>query len=179
MARFQYADSLADFPVNSAGKPLTNLDINVWTSKTGGALVTDLLDASGTPSTVARSDDFAGIAFSGPDGYSGTLWLEGLGGVRRRVSPVGTPERLTTIETGLATEIADRQTAVDDAIGQADDAAAARIASLRAEDDPFPQYVEFMTTDSSQKGSRNWVADSFPTAAQGAQDFDTLDYYGA
>src|SRR6185295_17022043 len=92
MARFQYADSLADFPVNSAGKPLTNLDINVWTSKTGGALVTDLLDASGTPSTVARSDDFAGIAFSGPDGYSGTLWLEGLGGVRRRVSPVGTPE---------------------------------------------------------------------------------------
>lgn len=90
MARKLYCASPADFVVDiQTGIPIPNYSLKVWTSRTGGTEVTDLLDIEGNVFPDGLKSDSVGlIRFQGPDGEGDVLWLETGYSDRLAVSPV-------------------------------------------------------------------------------------------
>lgn len=143
MTRAFYGASPADFFIDSNGAPIGFATATVWSARTGGVQITDLLNASGTPVTFVTADVLGGFRFSGPDGTKNALWIQGVS-VRYVVNPVDVSDRLTTAEAGLAAEITNRAAAISTAYDNAVAAAAADVDQellvLAQSANPYPQY---------------------------------------
>lgn len=81
MARYFYGGSGADViarPISSTDDDLElalGVTYSVYTARTGGTLVTDLLSPAGTPITEITPDAY-GVRFQGPNNMLATLWLQ-------------------------------------------------------------------------------------------------------
>ena len=107
MARNMYGATSADFTVTAAGRVVPGAVLTVWTARTGGTQVTDLLDADSVAATTVTSGGDGSVVFYGPDETRDTLWLSSGQGSRVAVRPVsilGTPAELAigTVTTGTA-----------------------------------------------------------------------------
>lgn len=83
MARLLYGATAADVTVTQTGQIIPGAVLEAWSAESGGTRVTDLLDASGTPTTVVTSDAYGVVRFWCPDGWASTVWLQGAWGAGR------------------------------------------------------------------------------------------------
>lgn len=90
MARSVYGGRGGDFVVSTTGTPMPGDTGTVWTAKTGGTQVTDLLAEDGSALATAGTivaGAYGEVAFQGPDGTTTPLWVDFGGGVRVLVDP--------------------------------------------------------------------------------------------
>lgn len=81
----------------------TAATFNVYNARTGGAQLTDLTTVGGTGISQVSPAPGEPFEFYGPDGVTGTLWLEvSTGGRRWRVEPADLAERVGSASTGPA-----------------------------------------------------------------------------
>lgn len=155
MARTWYGITPADYAFDpSSGLPAEGAILPVWGALTGGSLVTDLLDASGTPVTQLTTDSNGGYRFQGPDGFQGALYLEGVGGLRYLVFPETVIARLATVETGLSSEVTNRGTAVSAALDAAKAYTDDAVDQHELAGNPHPQYGRLVNPDGTPTGGR-------------------------
>jgi hypothetical protein len=119
MTRRSFGGGTADF-VASVGisqilavKPLAT--ITMWTAKSGGSQVTDLLDASSAAVTVIQTDAYGNVPpFSGPNDSTAILWADAGGGLRVALHATDTEARVAALETapGGVTSVAGKSGAV-------------------------------------------------------------------
>ena len=107
MARQMYGATSADFTLTAGGRVVPGATLTVWTARTGGTQVTDLLDRDSVATTTVTSGGDGSVVFYGPDETRDTLWLSSGQGSRVAVRPVsilGTPAELAigTVTTGTA-----------------------------------------------------------------------------
>ena len=110
MARNMYGATSADFTLTSGGRVVPGATLTVWTARTGGTQVTDLLDADSVACTTVTSGADGSVVFYGPNNEKSTLWLDSGQGSRIAVRPVditgetGATPALTigTVTTGTA-----------------------------------------------------------------------------
>jgi glycerophosphoryl diester phosphodiesterase len=89
--RYQYGSDGGSVVTDAAGNAVTGRQGSVWTTRTGGSQVTDLLTLSGAATGGTITTDSRGrIAFQGPDGVTATLWWDGGDGTRWAVLPTET-----------------------------------------------------------------------------------------
>lgn len=193
MARTKYGASSADYVVDpSTGLPVPNTSYDVYDAETGGTHITSLLNEAGSAATQVTTDAAGGYRFSGPDGYDGPLWVEGMvNGVPKRylVLPVTNTDRIGQLEDDLATANTSWQAVADGAAADATNKSQAAQSGAEAYADglmadhldtvdnpnPHPEYVQMLPAGTT---ARIWGASFFPTAGQGAQDGDYLFYEG-
>lgn len=87
MARNMYGATSADFTVTAAGRVVPGAVLTVWTARTGGTQVTDLLDADSVAATTVTSGGDGSVVFYGPDETRDTLWLSSGQGSRIAIRP--------------------------------------------------------------------------------------------
>jgi hypothetical protein len=87
--RYLYGCTAADVTTLDNGRvyPL-RAGLTCWYSFQGPDRCTDLTDLAGDPVGALTSDAFGAVAFYGPDGYAGPLWLDLGRGARVLVRPV-------------------------------------------------------------------------------------------
>ena len=110
MARNMYGATSADFTLTAAGRVVPGATLTVWTARTGGTQVTDLLDVTSVACTTVTSGADGSVVFYGPNNEKATLWLDSGQGSRIAVRPVditgetGATPALTigTVDTGTA-----------------------------------------------------------------------------
>jgi hypothetical protein len=80
MARNLYGCTSADFTLTESGRVVAGATATVWTARTGGTQITDLLDKDSVATTTVTSDAASGsVVFYGPDGERGVLWMDTAG----------------------------------------------------------------------------------------------------
>lgn len=178
MARLLYAASPADYFINPDGTPNPTATATAWTARTGGAQLTDLLDASGSATNVVSADNLGGFRFSGPDAYTGSVWVQGSGGTRYEVKPTGMAERIAILEAALTQEIADRiagdASALVTAQGYTDDVVDAHEAAAN----PHPQYAIVVDASGTVIGSYKLKVIGAGGAFPSTVDLKTLLFFG-
>ena len=110
MARNMYGATSADFTLTAGGRVVPGATLTVWSARTGGTQVTDLLDATSVACTTVTSGADGSVVFYGPNNEKSTLWLDSGQGSRIAVRPVditgetGATPALTigTVTTGTA-----------------------------------------------------------------------------
>lgn len=141
MARSLYGATPADVTFSSVtGQLAPGVNVTLWNARTAGTQITDLLNISSSPVSVATSDSYGFLAFYGPDNYTGTLWADGGVGSRVAIYPV---------DSGNATAVVGA--ASIDALADVDTVSAA------------PTDGQVLTWDS---GSDKWIPET-PASATG------------
>lgn len=107
MARALYGCTSADFTLTAGGRLSPGAVLTLWTARTGGTRITDLLTVDGTPITEVVSGADASIAYQGPDNDKSVHWADSGQGARTAIRPVditGEPNSLSvgTVTTGAA-----------------------------------------------------------------------------
>jgi glycerophosphoryl diester phosphodiesterase len=88
--RYTYGSDGGSVVTDTAGNIAANRPGTVWTARTGGSQVTDILTLAGVATGGTVSTDSTGrLAWQGPDGVTATLWWAS-GGVRWAVLPTET-----------------------------------------------------------------------------------------
>lgn len=86
--RYQYGSDGGDVVTDSAGNVQAARSGTVWTARTGGSSVTDILTLAGaTTGGNVVTDSLGRLAFQGPDNVIATLWWDSGGGTRWAVQP--------------------------------------------------------------------------------------------
>ncbi|MFF8879593.1 glycerophosphodiester phosphodiesterase [Streptomyces flaveolus] len=89
--RSQYGSDGGSVVTDAAGNAVANRQGSVYTTRTGGSQVTDLLTLAGTATGGTITTDSRGrLAFQGPDGVTATLWWDGGDGTRWAILPTET-----------------------------------------------------------------------------------------
>ncbi|MFE6429384.1 glycerophosphodiester phosphodiesterase [Streptomyces rochei] len=89
--RYQYGSDGGSVVTDAAGNAVVGRPGAVWTARTGGSQVTDVLTLAGTATGGTVTTDSRGrIAFQGPDGVTATLWWDGGDGTRWAILPTET-----------------------------------------------------------------------------------------
>ncbi|MFD8199966.1 glycerophosphodiester phosphodiesterase [Streptomyces sp. NPDC059701] len=89
--RYQYGSDGGSVVTDAAGNAVVGRPGTVWTARTGGSAVTDLLTLAGAATGGTITTDSKGrIAFQGPDGATATLWWDGGDGTRWAILPTET-----------------------------------------------------------------------------------------
>lgn len=84
MTRYVFGGGGDTALVNQSGQIMANTSANVYSARTGGVQVTDILTMAGAPlAGTVTSDAYGQIIFQGPDAYVATLWLDFGGGQPR------------------------------------------------------------------------------------------------
>jgi len=93
MARRTFGGTAADFLTDSRGNVESGGVGTVWTARTGGTQITDLLDANGAPVTTvsALASPEGMVLFSGPDDGTSVVWVDFGGGRVKMVAHDGYP----------------------------------------------------------------------------------------
>lgn len=91
MTRYIYGGGGDAQSVTTSGTVRPNATAAVYNARSGGSLVTDILDMSNNPlSGNVTTDAFGQAIFQGPDNYWNTLWLDFSSGPRWALSPKDT-----------------------------------------------------------------------------------------
>lgn len=88
MARNMYGATSADFTLTAGGRVIPGATLTVWSARTGGTQVTDLLDVDSVACTTVTSGADGSVVFYGPNNEKSTLWLDSGQGSRIAVRPV-------------------------------------------------------------------------------------------
>ncbi len=116
MTRSLYGFRPSDYTTDALGAPIGGVGLTVWDQRTGGNAVTDLLTTTGTAITTLTSATDGRVAFQGPDGYSGPLWIQASTGARYLMDStdiITTPNALTLADTRAAAAVTAHVQAVD------------------------------------------------------------------
>ena len=87
MARNMYGATSADFTLTAGGRVVPGTTLTVWSARTGGTQVTDLLDVDSVACTTVTSGADGSVVFYGPDGSTATLWAYAGQGSRVAIRP--------------------------------------------------------------------------------------------
>ena len=96
MARLLYGGTPADFAVSTSGLPVSGAVLEVWSARTGGTQIVDLTDMDDAACTEVTSDSSGLVAFHGPDGETGVLWVDSGVGSRLAIRPTDPPAAAVT-----------------------------------------------------------------------------------
>lgn len=100
MARYLYASTPGDFVIDvSTGRPLPDIAVEVYTTRTGSTRVLDLQNIDGTATEAPLSNENGFVLFWGPDEVKTNLWMNTNTGRRtlaRVVSDFALQEDLNT-----------------------------------------------------------------------------------
>jgi glycerophosphoryl diester phosphodiesterase len=89
--RYQYGSDGGAVVTDSDGDIQAARSATVWTAKSGGSQVTDILTLAGVPTGGnVVTDSLGRLAFQGPDSVTATLWWDSAGGTRWAVLPTET-----------------------------------------------------------------------------------------
>ena len=122
MARSFYGGSGADViarPISSTDDDLElalGVTYSVYTARTGGTQVVDLLSVAGGAITEVTPDAY-GVRFQGPDGMIQTLWLQNqddLAEPRWAITPIEWGAIIAAIQAAVVTPVVHTATDVDD-----------------------------------------------------------------
>lgn len=111
MARSLYGATPADVTFDAeTGVLAPEVNVTIWTARTGGTQITDLLNISSAPVTLATSDEYGFLAFYGPDGVTATLWADGDAGSRVALFPLTASNAAEWVAAQSVTALADVDT---------------------------------------------------------------------
>jgi hypothetical protein len=107
MARNMYGATSADFTLTSGGRIVPGATMTIWSERTGGTQITDLLDRDSAAATTVTSGADGSILYYGPNNDKTVHWADTGVGSRVAVRPVditGDPPVLSigTVGTGAA-----------------------------------------------------------------------------
>ena len=107
MARNMYGATSADFTLTSGGRVVPGAPLTIWSARTGGTQITDLLDVDSVATTTVPSDADGSIVYYGPNNDKTVHWADSGVGNRIAIRPVditGDPPVLSigTVGTGAA-----------------------------------------------------------------------------
>lgn len=95
MSYRRYGHLTSDVVIDTTGRPLAGAQATVWTARSGGSQVIDLLDEDGHAINVVTSDNDGTYPFQAVDTSPSTLWLEF----------DGAEDRFATLPTDLGTRV--------------------------------------------------------------------------
>ena len=107
MARNMYGATSADFTITSGGRVIPGAVLTLWTARTGGTQITDLLDVDSVACTTVTSASDGSVVYYGPNNDKTVHWADDGQGARIAIRPVditGDPPVLSigTVTTGTA-----------------------------------------------------------------------------
>lgn len=114
MARLLYGGSPADFTTDGGGRIVPNVALTVWTARTGGTEVTDLLDIDSQAIDELRSGADGSVLFYGPNNVDTTLWLDSGTGPRLLVRTVQITAPADSVTTSAIDDLAVTTAKIDD-----------------------------------------------------------------
>lgn len=107
MARNMYGATSADFTLTSGGRVVPGATLTIWSARTGGVQIADLLDADSVATTTVTSGADGSVVYYGPNNDKTVHWADSGQGARVAIRPVditGDPPVLSigTVTTGTA-----------------------------------------------------------------------------
>ena len=88
MVRNMYGATSADFTLTSGGRVVPGSVLTIWSARTGGTQITDLLDRDSVAATTVTSAADGSIVYYGPDADLSVHWADsGVGAPRTAVRP--------------------------------------------------------------------------------------------
>ena len=107
MARNMYGATSADFTIASGGRVISGAVLTLWTARTGGTQITDLLDVDSVACTTVTSAADGSVVYYGPDSDKTVHWADSGQGSRVAIRPTditGDPPVMSigTVGTGTA-----------------------------------------------------------------------------
>ena len=107
MTRNMYGATSADFTITSGGRVIPGAVLTLWTARTGGTQITDLLDVDSVACTTVTSAADGSVVYYGPNNDKTVHWADSGQGSRIAIRPVditGDPPVLSigTVGTGTA-----------------------------------------------------------------------------
>jgi hypothetical protein len=107
VARNMYGATSADFTLTSGGRVVPGATLTIWSARTGGTQITDLLDRDSVATTTVTSDADGSVVYYGPNNDKTVHWADSGVGNRIAIRPVditGDPPVLSigTVGTGAA-----------------------------------------------------------------------------
>lgn len=103
MARNMYGATSADFTLTSGGRVIPGAELTLWTARTGGTQITDLLDVDSVACTTVTSGADGSVVYYGPDSDADTHWADSGQGSRIAIRPVNITGEPPTLEIGTVT----------------------------------------------------------------------------
>jgi hypothetical protein len=102
-----YGATSADFTITSGGRVIPGAVLTLWSARTGGTQITDLLDRDSVACTTVTSAADGSVVYYGPNNDKTVHWADSGQGSRVAIRPVditGEPPTLTvgTVTTGTA-----------------------------------------------------------------------------
>ena len=107
MARNMYGATSADFTLTSGGRVIPGAVLTLWTARTGGTQITDLLDVDSVACTTVTSAADGSVVYYGPNNDKTVHWADSGQGSRIAIRPTditGDPPVMSigTVGTGAA-----------------------------------------------------------------------------
>lgn len=107
MARNMYGATSADFTITSGGRVIPGAVLTLWTARTGGTQITDLLDVNSVATTTVTSASDGSVVYYGPNNDKTVHWADSGQGSRVAIRPTditGDPPVMSigTVGTGTA-----------------------------------------------------------------------------
>ena len=90
MTRNMYGATSADFTITSGGRVIPGAVLTLWTARTGGTQITDLLDVDSVACTTVTSAADGSVVYYGPDGDNELHWADSGQGSRVAIRPTVT-----------------------------------------------------------------------------------------
>ena len=90
MTRNMYGATSADFTLTSGGRVIPGAVLTLWTSRTGGTQIADLLDVDSVATTTVTSAADGSVVYYGPDGDNELHWADSGQGSRVAIRPTVT-----------------------------------------------------------------------------------------
>ena len=107
MSRNMYGATSADFTITSGGRVIPGAVLTLWTARTGGTQITDLLDVDSVACTTVTSAADGSVVYYGPNNDKTVHWADSGQGSRVAIRPTditGDPPVMSigTVGTGTA-----------------------------------------------------------------------------
>ena len=88
MARNMYGATSADFTITSGGRVIPGAVLTLWTARTGGTQITDLLDVDSVAYDHGHVRGRRSVVYYGPDSDKTVHWADSGQGSRVAIRPV-------------------------------------------------------------------------------------------
>jgi hypothetical protein len=82
-----YGATSADFTLTSGGRVVPGATLTIWSARTGGTQITDLLDKDSVATTTVTSDADGSIVYYGPNNDLSVHWADSGQGSRIAIRP--------------------------------------------------------------------------------------------
>ena len=106
MARNMYGATSADFTLTSGGRVVPGATLTIWSARTGGTQITDLLDVDSVATTTVTSGADGSVLYYGPNNDLSVHWADSGQGSRIAILPTypygGTKPTVTGAKGGNA-----------------------------------------------------------------------------